>query len=56
MPSPKLQSVDLRPLAERVAILETRLPVRIEPGPDAVLAIDPDLMSDDELAGRLAAE
>ena len=44
MPSPKLQSVELRPLAERVAILETRLPVRIESGPDAVLAIDPDLI------------
>ena len=44
MPSPKLQSVELLPLAERVAILETRLPVRIEPGPDAVLAIDPDLI------------
>ena len=26
MPSPKLQSVELRPLAERVAVLETRLP------------------------------
>ena len=44
MPSPKLQSVELRPLAERVAILETRLPVRIEPGPDAALTIDPDLI------------
>ena len=44
MPSPKLQSVELRPLAERVAILETRLPVRIEPGPDMVLTIDPDLI------------
>ena len=44
MPSPKLQQVELRPLAERVAILETRLPVRIEPGADAVLMIDPDLI------------
>src|SRR5215467_1708840 len=44
MPSPKLQQVELRPLAERVAILETRLPVRIEPGPDAALTIDPDLI------------
>src|SRR6516164_528970 len=44
MPSPKLQQVELRPLAERVAILETRLPVRIEPGPDMVLTIDPDLI------------
>jgi two-component system nitrogen regulation sensor histidine kinase NtrY len=44
MPSPKLQSVELRPLAERVAVLETRLPVRIEPGPDVALLIDPDLI------------
>jgi nitrogen fixation/metabolism regulation signal transduction histidine kinase len=44
MPSPKLQSVELGPLAERVAVLETRLPVRIEPGPDVALMIDPDLI------------
>ena len=44
MPSPKLQQVELRPLAERVAILETRLPVRIEPGSDVTLMIDPDLI------------
>ena len=44
MPSPKLQPVELRPLAERVAILETRLPVHIEPGPDVTLTIDPDLI------------
>ena len=44
MPSPKLQSVELKPLAERVTVLETRLPVRIEPGPDVVLMIDPDLI------------
>jgi nitrogen fixation/metabolism regulation signal transduction histidine kinase len=44
MPAPKLQQVELRPLAERVAILETRLPVHIEPGPDVALMIDPDLI------------
>jgi two-component system nitrogen regulation sensor histidine kinase NtrY len=44
MPSPKLQPAELRPLAERVAILETRLPVRVAPGPDLVLMIDPDLI------------
>jgi len=44
MPSPKLQQVEMRPLAERVAILETRLPVHIAPGPDVVLMIDPDLI------------
>ena len=44
MPSPKLQPVELRPLAERVAVLETRLRVHIDSGPDAVLSIDPDLV------------
>jgi nitrogen fixation/metabolism regulation signal transduction histidine kinase len=44
MPSPKLRPVELRPLAERVAVLETRLPVTIMPGPDVVLMIDPDLI------------
>ena len=44
MPSPKLQPVELRPLAERVAVLETRLPVRISDSPDLVLMIDPDLI------------
>jgi len=44
MPSPKLQTVELRPLAERVAVLETRLPVRIEPGPEVGLMLDPDLI------------
>jgi len=44
MPSPTLQPVELRPLLERVALLETRLNVEIEPGQDAVLMIDPDLI------------
>jgi two-component system nitrogen regulation sensor histidine kinase NtrY len=44
MPSPKLQPAELRPLAERVAILETRLPVRVAQGPELVLMIDPDLI------------
>ena len=44
MPSPKLQSVELRSLAERVAVLETRLPVTIMQGPDVALSIDPDLI------------
>jgi nitrogen fixation/metabolism regulation signal transduction histidine kinase len=44
MPSPKLQPVELRPLAERVAVLETRLRVHIDSGPDVVLSIDPDLV------------
>lgn len=44
MPSPTLQPVELRPLVERVAVLETRLSVQITPGPDLVLMIDPDLI------------
>ncbi len=44
MPSPTLQPVELRPLLERVAILETRLNVEILPGVDRVLMIDPDLI------------
>ena len=44
MPSPKLQVVELRPLAERVAVLETRLRVNIDGGPDVALSIDPDLI------------
>ena len=44
MPSPTLQPVELRPLMERVAVLETRLNVEIMPGPERVLMIDPDLI------------
>jgi two-component system, NtrC family, nitrogen regulation sensor histidine kinase NtrY len=44
MPSPKLQAVELRPLIERIATLETRLKVDISPGPDLTLMIDPDLI------------
>jgi nitrogen fixation/metabolism regulation signal transduction histidine kinase len=44
MPSPKLQQVELRQLAERVAILETRLPVQIDRGPDVSIMMDPDLI------------
>ena len=44
MPSPKLQEVELRPLIERIAALETRLPVEIVPGPELELMIDPDLI------------
>ena len=44
MPSPTLQPVELRPLLERVAVLETRLNVEIASGPDTTLTIDPDLI------------
>ena len=40
----EIATVELRPLAERVAVLETRLPVRIAEGPDIALMIDPDLI------------
>ncbi len=44
MPSPTLKPIELRPLIERIATLETRLKVDIVPGPDLVLMIDPDLI------------
>jgi two-component system, NtrC family, nitrogen regulation sensor histidine kinase NtrY len=44
MPSPTLQPIELRPLLERVAVLETRLSVEIVPGSERVLMIDPDLI------------
>ena len=44
MPSPTLHPVELRPLLERVAVLETRLKVEIAPGSERVLMIDPDLI------------
>jgi two-component system nitrogen regulation sensor histidine kinase NtrY len=44
MPSPTLQPVEIRPLMERVAALETRLPVEIRPGDELVLMLDPDLI------------
>jgi nitrogen fixation/metabolism regulation signal transduction histidine kinase len=44
MPSPTLQPVELRPLLQRVAVLETRLNVEIAPGPERVLMVDPDLI------------
>ena len=44
MPSPSLKPVELRPLIERVAGLETRLHVDITAGPDLTLPLDPDLI------------
>ncbi|MGC2108072.1 MAG: ATP-binding protein, partial [Candidatus Korobacteraceae bacterium] len=44
MPSPTLQPVELPPLIDRVAALETRIAVQIKPGPDMVLMLDPDLI------------
>lgn len=42
LPPPKFRSVALGPLIERVALLEQRIPVQIEPGPPVDLAADSD--------------
>lgn len=42
LPPPRRQAVDLAPLLQRVAALEQRLAVRIEPGPELRLELDPD--------------
>jgi len=42
IPPPRLGPVDLGPLLRRVTGLETRLPVRLRPGPDVRLQADPD--------------
>jgi nitrogen fixation/metabolism regulation signal transduction histidine kinase len=42
MPPPAKKPVPLRPIVERVAMLETRLPVVIASGPEVVLAVDSD--------------
>jgi nitrogen fixation/metabolism regulation signal transduction histidine kinase len=42
MPPPNLRKVYLTPLVERVAVLETRLKVRVNPGPEIEMAVDPD--------------
>jgi len=42
MPPPVMKRVALLPIVERVAFLETRLPITIAPGPDVTLMVDPD--------------
>ncbi len=42
LPPPRLRPVALGPLLERVVLLEQRLPVRLEQGPEAALQADPD--------------
>ena len=42
MPSPRLQPTAVRGLVERTAVLETRIRVRVEPGPDITVPADPD--------------
>ncbi len=42
LPPPRLRSLDLAPLMERVALLEQRLPVQLDAGPAVKLNADPD--------------
>lgn len=42
MPPPALQSCQVSVLVRRVAALETRVPVRVMPGPDIMASVDPD--------------
>jgi two-component system, NtrC family, nitrogen regulation sensor histidine kinase NtrY len=42
LPAPRLDSVQVSSLVHRVAGLETRLAVGVEPGPDLVIRADPD--------------
>ncbi|HWF85725.1 MAG TPA: ATP-binding protein [Vicinamibacterales bacterium] len=42
LPAPRRDSVDLAALVRRVAGVETRLPVRIDGGPDLTIRADPD--------------
>lgn len=42
LPPPHLKPVQASPLLERVALLEQRVPVQIDPGPSVILNADPD--------------
>ena len=42
LPNPELRPLDVGAWIKRVAALETRLPVRVEPGPDVALSADGD--------------
>lgn len=42
LPPPRLAQVPLAALIERVVMLEQRLPIQLDPGPDATLRADPD--------------
>ncbi|WP_394823949.1 sensor histidine kinase [Pendulispora albinea] len=42
LPPPKLTEVDVGPWLERVCALETRVPLRLVPGPSTRIAADPD--------------
>jgi C4-dicarboxylate-specific signal transduction histidine kinase len=42
LPAPKLAPVVLKPLIQRLAGLDTRVPVTVKPGPDLTISADPD--------------
>jgi len=42
LPPPHLKSIHVGPLLERVALLEQRVPVQLDPGPPVMLNADPD--------------
>src|ERR1039457_6166947 len=42
LPPPHLRQVQVGPLLERVALLEQRVPVQLDPGPQVILNADPD--------------
>lgn len=42
LPPPRLGAVVLKPLVQRVAGLETRVPVSVKPGPDVTVTVDGD--------------
>ncbi len=42
LPPPQLKHIQVAPLLERVALLEQRVPVIVDPGPSAALHADPD--------------
>jgi len=42
LPPPRLKPVALAPLLERVALIEQRIPVELDPGPPVCLTADPD--------------
>jgi two-component system, NtrC family, nitrogen regulation sensor histidine kinase NtrY len=42
LPPPVLRRIEFAPLLERIAVLEQRLPVKVDHGPEVVLKADPD--------------
>src|SRR4029078_9947883 len=42
LPVPNIREMELKPLLERIAAADGRLPVEVRPGPDVTLKADPD--------------